>query len=145
MSEKRFKDVQPKYMAMLGELYGRVAGYIPYYSDKGYFGFITTDAYKDSFNGNEPEISDCTDSLFVVEIKDSPTPTEQVATAFIDYVAEINMDQTPEQNESMVVGFIAEHVMSSEVVVSNVIKQINASDLALPDESKIILPPKKIN
>ena len=137
-----FEDVRPKYMALMGELYGKFAGYIPYYFDNSFM-FVTISVYNEYIDTDrEPTLGDAEPSMFSCTWALGENATEVVAKGFIEYVHALGkgLDIPSEQCEHATLSYVMESTMSYESVVSNVFQDLNASAISVPDRQKLILP-----
>ena len=136
-----FADVRPKYMALMGELYGKFAGYIPYYFDNSFM-FVSIADYNSYINTDrKPSLDHAEKNLFSCKWSNEDTPTVVVANAFIEYIHFLgkDTDMPAEQCEQAALSYVMESTMSYESVVSNVFQDLNASALSVPEKPKIIL------
>jgi len=137
---KSFKDVQPKYIALLGEMYGKMAGSLPFYTDQ-LFMFVSFEDYiANQDEGKVLSIKDANPRLFSCAWSEDQTPTKVVANAFIDYIHNIDSELDPFECEKNVMSYLMEYVMSCESIVSNVFKQLNEGVISQPEAQKIIVP-----
>lgn len=127
-------------MALMGELYGKMACRVPVYKDNSFFFASIEDYYQSALGEKELTIDDGDDQLFKIEWAEGQNPTQCVANAFIDYIASSNLGKNSEESEMVMMAHISEYMASAEAVVSNVFKQLNDNVIATSAATKLALP-----
>lgn len=127
-------------MALLGELYGKMAGSLPFYGE-GFFMFVSFEDYIANQDGEkELNLDHANARLFSCQWSEDQNATTVVAESFIEYVHNLHKEADPEECEQSVMSYLMEYVMSCESIVSNVFKQLNEGVISQPEAKKIIVP-----